>query len=110
MHVNINSDNHVDVKESLVLQWQTDITTGLARFGDRITRVEVHLTDENSRVKGGSDVIRCLMEARPASQQPVSVEVRAASANQAIQEGIDTLERRLSAMFEKARTQARKRQ
>ena len=110
MQVNINSDSHVDVKENSVQQWRTEITAALKRFGDWITRVEVQLTNENSRAKGGSDDIRCLMEARPAGRQPVSIEVRAASINQAIREGIDTLERRLENVSEKARNQARKRQ
>ena len=109
MHVNVNSDNHIDLKESAVQHWQTEIETGLERFADWVTRVEVHLTDENSRAKGGSDDIRCLMEARPANQQPVSIEVRSGSVEQAVYDAINTLERRLGGIADKARTQARKR-
>ena len=110
MQVIINSDNHVELNEQSIEQWQTEISTSLERFSDWITRVEVHLTDQNSDAKGGPDDIRCLMEARPASQQPVSVEVRAASVDQAILEGTNTLERRLGAMIDKIRSEARKRQ
>lgn len=108
MQVIINSNNHIDLTEHSIQQWQAEITASLQRFSDWITRVEVHLTDENSSVKGGSDDIRCLMEARPASQQPVSIEVRAASVDRAILEGTNTLKRRLATMVEKARSKERK--
>ena len=109
MLVNLHSDNHVDLKEDSIQQLETEIATSLKRFSNWITRVEVHLTDENSQAKGGSDDIRCLMEARPAGKQPVSIEVRAASVVQAIQQGTNTLERRLGDIEDKARTEARKR-
>lgn len=110
MQVIINSGNHVDVNQDAVQQWQSEILASLDRFSDWITRVEVHLTDENSQAKGGPDDIRCLMEARPASQQPVSIEVRAASVEQAIQDGTNTLERRLNTMMDKVRNEKRKRE
>lgn len=109
MLVNIHSDNHVQLKAESIQQWQTEITTSLERFSDWVTRVEVHLTDQNSQAKGGPDDIRCLMEARPARKQPVSIEVRAPSVDQAIQEGVNTMERRLGDIEAKARTEARKR-
>lgn len=109
MQVLINSGNQVDLHEGSIQKWQEEISSALERFGNWITRVEVHLTDENSQTKGGGDDIRCLMEARPASHQPVSIEVRAASPGQAIAEGIDTLKRRLATMQDKARTESRKR-
>jgi hypothetical protein len=109
MQILINSDNQVDLTAGQVEQWQTEIASSLERFRDWITRVEVHLTDQNSQAKGGSDDIRCLMEARPASKQPVSIEVRSASVDRAIREATKTLERRLSGIVEKARTESRKR-
>jgi len=45
----------------------------VGRFGDRVTRVEVHVGDVN-KGKGGPDDKRCMMEARPAGEQPVAVE------------------------------------
>lgn len=108
MQVIINSKNQVDVNENLIQEWQSEITESLQRFSDWVTRVEVHLSDENSQAKGGLHDIRCLMEARPANHQPVSIEVRAASVDQAIVDGTSTLERRLGTMVDKARTENRK--
>ena len=108
MQIIINSKNQVDVNEISIQQWQTDISDSLERFSDWITRVEVHLSDENSQAKSGLQDIRCLMEARPANHQPVSIEVRAASVEQAVSEGTSTLQRRLGTMIDKLRTANRK--
>ena len=109
MKVTINTDNHINLQQASVQAWQSQIVSALERFSSWVTRVEVHLTDQNSQNKSGSDDIRCLMEARPAGQQPVSIEVRSASVDQAVQEGINTLQRRLANIANKARTQERKR-
>ena len=109
MQIIINSGNQVGLKADQVEQWQTEIGSSLERFRDWITRVEVHLTDVNSQSKGGPDDIRCLMEARPANKQPVSIEVRSASVDRAIREATNTLERRLSGIVDKARTESRRR-
>ncbi|WP_228706174.1 hypothetical protein [Marinobacter sp. LV10R520-4] len=45
----------------------------LARFAGQITRLEVHLSDENSASKSGIIDKRCLLEARLAGREPVSV-------------------------------------
>ncbi len=109
MQVIINSDNQVDLDEDFIQHWQSEISSSLQkRFSDWITRVEVHLTDENSKSKAGIDDIRCLIEARPADRQPVSIEVRGASAEHALSDGIQTLSRRLGTLVDKTRTQQRK--
>ena len=108
MQVIINSDNQIDLDSDSIQDLESTIADSLERFGKWVTRVEVHLTDENSANKGGTDDIRCLMEARPANQQPVSIEVRASTVDHAIAEGTKTMERRLGTMADKARTQNRK--
>jgi hypothetical protein len=108
MKITINHDRHIDVHADQAALWQSEIAASLQRFGDRITRLEVHLSDENSQTKGGPDDIRCLIEARPAGQQPVSIEVREATADQAIREAIKTLERRLGNILDKARRERQK--
>ena len=46
--------------------------TALHRYANQITRVEVHLSDENGGKSGRSDK-RCLIEARPAGHPPLTV-------------------------------------
>ena len=110
MKIIINSNSQVDLNEDKIEYFRGDIESSLERFADWVTRIEVHLTDENSAKKGGDDDIRCLMEARPASHQPISIETRAGSPEQSIQEATDMLERRLDAMMDKIRSEQRKRQ
>ena len=59
------------------------VESGLARFGDQITRVEVHLSDVNG-LKHGVDDKRCLLEARLAGLQPLAVSDQADTLHSAI--------------------------
>jgi hypothetical protein len=56
-----------------------------------VTRVEVHLSDQNSDKKVGSVDIRCLLEARLAGHQPISVSDQAATLAQAVDGAVDKL-------------------
>mgnify|MGYP006172692853 CR=1 FL=1 len=58
------------------------VDDALARVSSRLTRVEVHLADENAG-KGGADDKRCMIEARPAGQSPVAVTNHAATLEEA---------------------------
>lgn len=72
MQIQINTDNTIDGNQSLKVKVLEIVEHHLARFGDRITRIEVHLQDENAQ-KGGKD-IRCKIEARVAGLQPIAVD------------------------------------
>jgi hypothetical protein len=69
MKIQINTDSTVEGPEELSLETEEIVERGLARFGDRVTRVEVHLSDVNS-AKQGVDDKRCLIEARLSGLQP----------------------------------------
>lgn len=51
-------------------------------FSDHLTRIEVHISDENAGKSGQRDK-RCMMEARPAHQKPVAVTHEAATVDEA---------------------------
>jgi hypothetical protein len=68
------------------------LTDSLGRFGNQITRVEVHLHDVNGPKTVGDDK-SCLLEARLAGRQPMVVSHEAASLRQAIDGATDKLER-----------------
>ena len=72
MQIQINTDNHIEGNQEMKAALKETVEHHLARFGERITRIEVHLTDVNQD-KGGRD-IRCVMEARVAGMQPVAVD------------------------------------
>lgn len=50
------------------------VTSQLGHLVDKLTRVEVHLRDDNSSSKSSSNDKRCTMEARPAGRKPFVVE------------------------------------
>ena len=52
MHIQVNTDDNIDGDDALIAQVEAEIRDGLSRFADQITRVEVHLSDENA-AKGG---------------------------------------------------------
>ncbi|HIG11750.1 MAG: HPF/RaiA family ribosome-associated protein [bacterium] len=75
----------------------------LAHVASRITRIEVHVHDENSPSKAAANDKRCTMEARPAGRQPLAVEHRGDNVQKVISETAGKLERALKRMFDKAR-------
>ena len=73
MHVQVNTSNGIDNKESLE-RWASDYLNGqLARFDQDLTAIEVQLTDENHGDKGGAVDKRCMLEARVTGHAPVAV-------------------------------------
>jgi ribosome-associated translation inhibitor RaiA len=99
MIIQINTDNHVQGSAELTREVESLVESALGRFGDRITRVEVHLTDENSSQKTHGDAMRCRLEARPASRQPVTVTADAATIEQAVASAAKKMERLLDGTF-----------
>lgn len=95
MRILVKTDNHIQGSAELTRQVETLVENALRRFGDRITRVEVHLSDENSDKKFGGDDKRCVMEARPAGLQPITVSQQGASLEQALDGAADTLQKTL---------------
>ncbi|MGR6034654.1 MAG: HPF/RaiA family ribosome-associated protein [Candidatus Nitrosoglobus sp.] len=83
MQIRVNTDSNIKNGEGLAQQVRTTVVSALERFGDRITRVEAHLSDENSH-KFGTDDKRCLLEARLAGLQPIAASHQAATLQQAI--------------------------
>jgi hypothetical protein len=84
MQIQINSDNVIKLGEAASTAFSDTIASRLARFADRLTRVEVHFSDINGRENTVGDDKRCVVEARPASRGPVTVTHEAASADAAL--------------------------
>lgn len=94
--VQVHTDNHVQGGTTLTREVEVAVDATLGRFGDRITRVEVHLGDENSSSKAGDDDKRCVMEARLAGLSPITVTHHAASISEAIDGAAEKLEKTLT--------------
>ena len=95
MQVQVNTDNHIKGSEELTRRVTAVVEDALGRFGDRVTRVGVHLTDESSSAKSAGDDKRCVMEARLAGLQPIAVSHQGASLEQAVEGAADKLQQTL---------------
>jgi len=100
MQIQVNTDNHIAGSADRTRQIEELITTALERFRDRITRVEVHLTDESGPKNRPNDK-RCVMEARPAGLQPISVSDDASTIEQAVSGAIAKLEKLVERTLER---------
>ena len=93
MQVQVNTDGNIDGNETLRQHIDTVVTSAMERFGDRVTRVEVHLSDESSSAKSRKDDMRCLMEARLAGLRPIAVSHQTGDIHQAIDGAVEKLEK-----------------
>ncbi len=84
MQIQINTDNNIKGNEELFVYLRGEIIETLNRFSNNITRVEVHLSDENSDKKSKEKDKRCLMEARFEGSEPIVVKYLAGSLDQAV--------------------------
>lgn len=101
MIIQVNTDRNIEGTRELVRQIKAVVGDGLERYGEKITRVEVHLSDENGAKKSGTQDMRCLLEARLAGLQPLAVSHQAASMEQAVDGAVDKLLRSLEATLGK---------
>ena len=92
MKIQINTDNHITGHEELAEQAKATVEGTLGHLAEHVTRVEVHLSDENSG-KGGSHDKRCMMEARLEGHQPIAVSDEAESIGQAIAGAAEKMKR-----------------
>ena len=92
MQININTDTTIERHAGLDEHVQGVVDAAVHRFGEHITRVEVHLSDNKSEKSADGD-IRCMMEARVTGYQPVAVTAHAATLHQAIAGSAEKLKR-----------------
>ncbi len=83
MQVHVNS-NHIEGSARLQEWVSGSVADRLERYEEFLSRVEVHISDENGG-KNGADDKRCQIEARPKGHQPLSVTHKAESLEQAIE-------------------------
>lgn len=88
INVQINTDKSIETEERHQEYFSTQISEGLARFESHLTRVEVHLKDENGR-KEGVDDKTCVLEARLKGRQPIAVTSQEDSIQKAVAIAID---------------------
>jgi len=91
MTIQVNTDKNIEGSKNMEAYFSEKIENGLKHFTDKITRVEVHLSDQNAD-KSGSDDIQCRIEARVEGQKPVLVESKEATHEKALNGAIDKMQ------------------
>lgn len=104
MLIQFNTDNNITESESVKGPLIALIEQKLKRFDDHLTRIEVHLSDENGKKSGKND-IRCMLEARPEGMQPIAVTNDGNTKEEAVRGAIDkmksALDSKLGKQFDK---------
>ncbi|MBA3999044.1 HPF/RaiA family ribosome-associated protein [Brevundimonas sp.] len=100
MEIQINTSNNLEGRQATTERLEALVAERLSRFGDRLTRVELHVGDENGERNNGPD-IRCQIEARPAGQDPVSVSDQSDTIDQAASGALGKLTTALERTFGK---------
>lgn len=100
MKFQLNTDANVQGDERINEIAETIVIGALGHLTDRISRIELHLADVNS-AKGGSDDIRCTIEARPEGMQPQTVTHSDANIEAALRGGAKKIRALLDSEFGK---------
>jgi ribosome-associated translation inhibitor RaiA len=98
MTIQLNTDNNLNISATFSRKLNNLFKDELGRFGDYITRLEVHLSDENGNKKGQKDK-KCLLEARLAGKPPIAVTDFGDSMEQAVNGAVNKLKTSLDTII-----------
>ena len=108
MKIQINTDHNIECHEALASKIKIVIESALIQVSDHITRVEVHLSDENGDKSGQNDK-RCMMEARIEGQHPIAVTHNAMNLDLAVEGAADKLARMIDSTLGRLQHQKNRR-
>lgn len=100
MKIQFNTDKNVEGHERAEAYFSAELETALARFEEKITRIEVHFGDENGEKFSLKDK-KCLIEVRPAKLQPIVVTEHADTVEKAFRGALDKIKKTLATTFDK---------
>lgn len=96
MKIQFNTDKNIQGKESLEAFVAERINHGLKQFDEKITRIEVHLSDENAHKSENKEDIQCKLEARLEGLQPITVTAKDHTKEKAVSDAISKMKAVLS--------------
>ena len=98
MTIQLNADKNLNIHEAFGAQLKALLTDELSRFEEDITRIEVHLSDENGSKDGKNDK-RCMIEARLEGRQPIAVTSNADTHEHSVAAATDKLKSSLDSIL-----------
>lgn len=98
MIIQFNTDRIVNGDKKTQDYFSAQINKELSHFKSNITRIEVHVSDQNS-IKDGKNDILCLLEARLEGSQPIAVSCQEDTIELALSGAIENLQAALSTIM-----------
>ena len=84
MIVLVNTDHNIKKQDGLVARITSSVEGALKHRSDHITRIEVHVTDEDGERKKSQHQMRCVIEAKLEGRGALAVTHRDISVGQAV--------------------------
>jgi len=102
MQIQVNTDNNIHGRDDVVRHVEGVVQSKLGAVAAHITRVEVHLQDENA-AKGGPDDKRCMVEVRLEGRAPIAATHNAGTIPSAVSGALDKMRNALDSELGKLR-------
>jgi ribosome-associated translation inhibitor RaiA len=90
MKIQFNTDKNINGITDFITPLTILIEEDLEKYSSQITRIEVHLSDEDGD-KDGLKAKRCLLEARLSGMNPIAVSSQSDTEEQAVSEALNKL-------------------
>lgn len=90
MIIQINTDKTLNGDHQMQEYFTSQIKKSLKRYESHISRIEVHMKDENGK-KEGIDDMSCRLEARINGRQPIAITNQADTMELALLGGVDKI-------------------
>lgn len=101
MQVLLQADKSIEGGQPMADHLESVTKDAMGRFGERVLRVDAHLSDADGRARLGVDSIHCMLEARLNDLPPVVVSEHGPNAHQAIDGAMRKLKRAVGAAIGK---------
>ena len=98
MKIQFNTDKNINGTEDFITPLTILIEEDLEKYSSQITRIEVHLSDEDGD-KEGLKAKRCLLEARLSGRNPIAVSSQSDTEEQAVSESLNKLKSSLKTIL-----------
>jgi ribosome-associated translation inhibitor RaiA len=105
MQIQVNTDASLASSAELIDKVQSQVEAALSHVSVRVSRVEVHLSDECAHKHGPQD-IRCLLEVRLRGRRPTVTTAHEATVDAAVASAADKMSRQLQHAIERQRSKA----
>ncbi len=100
MKIKVNTDKNFKGTQDFEVYVEEKVGKLLQRFADKITRVEIHFSDQNAQ-KNTPDDVYCTIEARVDGLSPVAVTGKSSTREKALSDAVKKIKAALDTVIGK---------